>query len=275
MSIRNVLVAYNGTETSERAVRLAVQLAKAQNAHLTGVYAHAMPATYVQMDAYLPQDAMATMAAHEKEAEDRVGKGFADLMSQEGLDNRTTFVAYKGYPNDVLSEFARTFDITVVGVPEGDTWDAYHEPHPDTIAYQSGRPVLVAPTELNGNAFEGGTVLAWDGKRAAARALGDAMEVLEQDQKVLVVHVGEEHDVRKPGRDIMMHLSRHDIHAELTCYPRNGRAISEIVLETCEMTGAGLLVMGAYEHSRFSETLFGGMTKDILKAARMPVLMSH
>lgn len=275
MSIKNILVAFNGTATSERAVRLAAQVAKAQDAHLTGIYSHAMPATYVQMDAYLPQEALAQVATHEKEVEDRVREGFRKLMSEEGLDNRTSFYAVKGYPNDVLSEFARTYDLMVIGVPEGDSWDAYHEPHPDTIALQSGRPVLVAPLEMNGHALKGGVVLAWDGKRAAARALSDAMDVLEEDQKVLVVHVGEEDDVRKPGRDIMKHLSRHDVHAELTCYPKNGRPIAEIVLETCEMTGAGLLVMGAYEHSRFSETIFGGVTKDVLKAARMPILMSH
>ena len=33
--------------------------------------------------------------------------------------------------------------------------------------------------------------------------------------------------------------------------------------------------MGAYEHSKFSEDLLGGVTRDILENATLPVLMSH
>ena len=39
--------------------------------------------------------------------------------------------------------------------------------------------------------------------------------------------------------------------------------------------GAGILVMGAYEHSKFSEDLLGGVTRDILENADLPLLMSH
>jgi nucleotide-binding universal stress UspA family protein len=33
--------------------------------------------------------------------------------------------------------------------------------------------------------------------------------------------------------------------------------------------------MGAYEHSKFSEDLWGGVTRDILVDAHLPVMMSH
>ena len=36
-----------------------------------------------------------------------------------------------------------------------------------------------------------------------------------------------------------------------------------------------LLVLGAYSHSRLRESIFGGVTDDILTAARIPVLMAH
>ena len=123
--------------------------------------------------------------------------------------------------------------------------------------------------------FSRGAVIAWDGKRAAARALSDAMDLLETEDSITVLHVGEEDEVRMPGRDIMEHLSRHGLSASLNSQPKAGMAISDIVLNTCAESGAGLLVMGAYEHSRFSEMILGGVTRDIVSRTHIPVLMSH
>ena len=73
----------------------------------------------------------------------------------------------------------------------------------------------------------------------------------------------------------MEHLSRHGIHAELLVLPRANRPVAEVVLEIAEVAGAGLLVMGAYEHSRFGEALLGGVTRDVLRRAPLPVLVTH
>ena len=36
-----------------------------------------------------------------------------------------------------------------------------------------------------------------------------------------------------------------------------------------------LLVMGGYGHSRLKETVFGGVTRDMLRSMTVPTLMSH
>jgi nucleotide-binding universal stress UspA family protein len=46
-------------------------------------------------------------------------------------------------------------------------------------------------------------------------------------------------------------------------------------LQECKDRGVGLLVMGAYEHSKFREDLFGGVTNEILQECPVPVLLSH
>ena len=81
MSIRNILVAFNGTATSEHAVRLAIELARKHDAHLTGLYAHSMPAYVSQIDAYLPQDSMAIIAKHDQEATQRIDSNNPSLSS--------------------------------------------------------------------------------------------------------------------------------------------------------------------------------------------------
>lgn len=276
MSIRNILVAYNGTETADRAVRLAAHMARRLDAHLTGLFAHSLPHSYTQMEAYLTADAIMALDESGAKAEANVSEKFNALIEAEEQGLRTTFLCEQGFPNDTISQFARTYDLTVVGQPDATRNGSPHtNPDPDTIALQSGRPVLVAPRGYERMETSRGAIVAWDGKRAAARALSDAMDLLEDEDNVTVLHVGDENEVRKPGRDIMEHLSRHGMSVALNTQPRAGLAISDIVLNTCAETDAGLLVMGAYEHSRFSEMILGGVTRDVLARTHIPVLMSH
>ncbi|MCP4995312.1 MAG: universal stress protein, partial [Gammaproteobacteria bacterium] len=37
----------------------------------------------------------------------------------------------------------------------------------------------------------------------------------------------------------------------------------------------GLLVMGAYEHSKFRQSIVGGVTSSVLKKAKIPIIISH
>ncbi|MEM7744247.1 MAG: universal stress protein [Pseudomonadota bacterium] len=276
MAISNILVAFNGSENAASAVRLAIRMAKEHDAHLTGLFAHSTPTYTAEFDPYMPAETLALLTRQEQETETRVDREFKDLCASEGMGDRVSFLIEQGHPNDVCSAYARTYDLTVIGRAEGDFWQLHREPHPDTVALQSGRAVIVAPKVLGEGGLPRDVMLAWDGKRAAARALADAMTLIEGATRVLVLHVGEDDSaVRKPGRDIMEHLSRHGIPAELRIEPRAGRSIGETVVETYHALGPELLIMGAYERSRFSETLLGGVTLDVLAAADIPVLMSH
>lgn len=276
MTVKNILVAFNGTETAEGALGMALALGRRHDAHVTGLFAHAVPAHYGQLGNYMTADMANMLARQEEEIEAKVRGAWEAALKAEDSNDRVSFFVERRYPNDVLAEFARTYDLVVVGQPEGDSFDAYQEPHPDSIALYSGRPVLMVPKGYRAVGDPKDVVVAWDGKRAAARALAEAMAMVEKDGKVTVLSVGDRvEDLRRPGRDIMEHLSRHDVEAELLTLPTAGRSIGEVILEACSIGGTGLLVMGAYEHSRFAETFLGGVTKNVLRSATVPVLMAH
>ncbi len=55
----------------------------------------------------------------------------------------------------------------------------------------------------------------------------------------------------------------------------SGRAPALAILEEAKAQGADLVVMGAYAHSRLRELVFGGATRDLLRAATVPLLMAH
>lgn len=48
-----------------------------------------------------------------------------------------------------------------------------------------------------------------------------------------------------------------------------------VLLEEARRSGADLLVMGAYGHSRLREFTLGGVTRHLLQHMTLPVLMSH
>ncbi len=276
MAVKNILVAFDGAEPSQSALALAVQVAERHDAHLTGLLTQPLPLYAAPNGAWLPVETMEMLIAREKERADGIRRQFHERCAAEGMTERTSFFAVQGPADIRFSEFALSYDLVVMGQPRGDVWEPLREPHPDTVALTSGRPVLVAPRTLHLGALQNGAVLAWDGQRAAARALGDALATLINDGPLTVLHVGDsDAQVRQPGRDVMEHLSRHGIHAEFLALPPAGRPIAEILLEIAEVSGSGLLVMGAYEHSRLGEALFGGPTRDVLRQAKIPVLVAH
>ena len=146
---------------------------------------------------------------------------------------------------------------------------------PDLIALRSGRPVLIVPESYAAPALSDHVLVAWDGKRAAARALGDAMDIIEGKRQVTILTVGT--DTPDPVADdgILRYLARHGITANRLHRSAQGRNIASVIEDVADEAGAKLIVMGAYEHSKFSQDVFGGVTHDVLKTARVPVFMSH
>jgi len=49
----------------------------------------------------------------------------------------------------------------------------------------------------------------------------------------------------------------------------------EAVLNEAQRTGADMIVMGGYGHSRFREWVLGGVTRHVLTHADIPVLTAH
>lgn len=276
MTVKNILVAFDAHEPSRSALRLAIRMARDHDAHLTGLLTQPLPVYPLPEAAWMPAEVMDIVVERVKDHAAQVSRRFTEACAAEGMTERLSFHAVEGPADTRFAEFARVYDLVVIGQPKGDFWEPLNEPHPDEVALRSGRPVLVAPRQLRDDALRNGSIFAWEGGRAGARALADAMATVLGPGKLTVLHVGDDDsEIRKPGRDVMEHLSRHGIHAELLVLPRGNRSVAETVLDIADASGAGLLVMGAYEHSRLGEALLGGVTRDVLRKAKLPVLVAH
>jgi nucleotide-binding universal stress UspA family protein len=78
----------------------------------------------------------------------------------------------------------------------------------------------------------------------------------------------------QPGADIAAYLDRHGVEVSLSQQPRDGSRVSDVLLAKLADSGAGLLCMGAYGHTRLRERVFGGMTYDMLHAVPIPTLIA-
>src|SRR4051794_41009481 len=158
---------------------------------------------------------------------------------------------------ELLVEYARLRDLSVIPASD-DRWDA------EAVIFGSGRPVLVLPQTLRSGTFAlGSVVVAWDFSRAAARAVTDALPLLECAAKVRVVCVlNEKHlDRKHSGEELSKNLARHGIDVILDRVDARGMAIGAVLEDYVASQAADLLVMGAYGHSRWREFVLGGATR--------------
>ncbi|WP_299351056.1 universal stress protein [uncultured Shimia sp.] len=272
MTTRNILCAYSGEEARLSGLRYAIKIAKYHDGWLTGVVPHSAPTIQTRFGGQLPRDVIEQIRAADQERVENMGKRFYLEAERAGYRDRSDFVELEEDSNLMLSEFARSFDLVVTGVQTSDAGDVHLAANPDTLALQSGRPVLIVPNAYKSEGLAKHAIVAWDGKRAAARALGDAMPILENKAKVTLLSVGSK---APEGIDrVLLNLERHGINAEFAERPRK-KSVGQTVLNTMDEVGAELIVMGAYEHSKFSHDFFGGVTTDIMKDSPVPVFMSH
>nr|WP_315594667.1 universal stress protein [uncultured Cupriavidus sp.] len=136
----------------------------------------------------------------------------------------------------------------------------------------SGRPVLIVPPRHRLLPLDT-AVVAWNGRREAARAVADALPLLRRAALVVVEHISTRGGAEPGASAVVRWLAGHGIDAVLEL--RQASSAAECLLETVVARSAGLLVAGGYGHSRIGEMVAGGTTRTLLRNAPVALLMSH
>lgn len=177
-----------------------------------------------------------------------------------------------GHAGPEIAGRGRLFDLIVIGRP-ADTMGGIDDPDFEAALLDTARPVLV----VNGAATDISAmkaVVAWDGSRESALALGLAVPLLARAASVEVLTIARGAAAPDPQAAARF-LARHGIKAEGRQVAAGGRKPADALVEACRQCGADLVVMGAYGHSPFSEYLFGGVTRRALEAASASILVAH
>lgn len=275
--IKSVLVSITeeGRQEPSSALSYALSLARAADAHLTVEAA----ATRYTIPYSLIDDFGQALISSENRRIAEIAKAVASKVRSEAefagvITTVETRQANFGDLRERLVSRARVADLTVIDAePSAAEIDRGLI---EAVLFDSGRPLLIVPPDRS--SFDGRHVLiAWDGGASAARAVADAMPILRAAGSVEILSVSGEKDLSGtvPGVELAPHLARHGIKVTVDLASTGLRSVADVIRSHAAASGAGLIVAGAYRHSRLREFLLGGVTQSLLKECRVPLLLSH
>lgn len=153
---------------------------------------------------------------------------------------------------------------------------------PEYVALRGVRPVLVVPPGWQSGNPSGGlpdtALVGWDGSMQATRAITAALPLLQRMRSVRLAVVNpdapSELHGEEPGADMALYLARHGVRVDVVV-ERTGATVGHALLALARIGHAGLIVAGAYGHSRYREWMLGGVTRELLERARSLLLIAH
>ncbi|MGR3323281.1 MAG: universal stress protein [Pseudooceanicola sp.] len=177
-----------------------------------------------------------------------------------------------------VGERARFADLTVLPLPYGADKGPELEPIVEAALFEGQAPILAVPDSGKLIPQPKQVMLAWDESAEALTAIRRAMPILKKADTTQIVVVDPPVRGRNrsdPGGVLAQYLARHGIHAEIDVLSKTMPRITDILKRHATESGAEMIVMGAYGHSRFREAILGGATRNMLEEAPVPVFLAH
>jgi nucleotide-binding universal stress UspA family protein len=274
--LKDVVVNLSGATPQDFAADYAVSVAKAFGAQITGVafvYEPVIPDTVM---GGIPTDLIEIQREENTKAAKAAVDRFEAAAKTAGVSAAARMLdASLAGAATTFGQIARRFDISVVGQANPER-GAAEELMIEGALFESGRPLIVVPYIQKQGLKLDRILLSWDGGRMAARAIADAMPLLARAKAVdlvIVTERGKNEEIT--GATMSEHLARHGVAAAVKRIAKGDIAVQDAILDYVADSGADLIVMGGYGHSRLREFILGGVTRSILKSMTVPVLMSH
>ena len=281
MSYRTILTYLSSSARARWLATAGATLARAHDAHLIGLAVAPQydipPAFGIEVPPQYLQTPQAVRSAEREE----IRVLFENTANEMDVEAEWRYVSNaRSLVADVIAEHALTADIVVMPQATGEEWGPWAE-LPERVILNTGRPVMVVPEKLTVAEAPQRIVVAWTDSPQAARATFDALPLLVRADRVEVLTVGA--GSRRGAEEralavdqVALVLARHGVNAVATGDVREAvDSVGEIILEHAREAHADLLVMGCYSHSRFRESLLGGVSRTILAEATLPVVTAH
>lgn len=241
--IRDVMVRLDGTKADDARLAAANDIAERFEGQVIGLFLNELPPPLERTHA----------------AGDQLERALVEKLGQ--LQRPTEirrFDVIAGALGDVAAREARSADAFVAMRPNGSP--AEPDDLTEHVLFGSGRHLYVVPGGKPLPSRFDHIVLAWNGSRESARALGEAMPYFEKARLVTVVVVVEDAvEVEAVlGRETVHHLKHHGVDAILHRVTNKTGNVAATLLAEARRLEADLIVLGGYGHSRLREWLLGG-----------------
>ena len=289
MALKDLLVYLDQSATSARRLRLALDLARRHDCRVTALFVREL--SPAQME-------------YEKEAELGLASGPAmervEGLIEGGIDQAAarlqTLLHDLGREHAVITEWrddegpaaesvpeqARYADLCVLGQGPFADRDSVESSFVGRMPFVTGAPVLLVPVAHGPLVTLGRHVaIAWNGSRVAARAVNDALPLIERADRTTVFTVGAQNLSHDDGgmpqieERMVEHLRRHTPFVDAARIRKGRQSVAEALFAAAAAVDADVLVAGAYGHAHALEMVFGGVTRELLARMSLPLLLSH
>ncbi len=279
MAYKTILTIVTDDDLQASALEAAIALAAREDAHLdilclgidrtqTGYY-------YAGTSAVLMQETLQRAQEDAAAIEEAVKKRMAPESMKWGCDSAVAQIAGLSH---IVAQRSRFADLVVLPKPYGEKRGIEDEAVVESVLFDGRAPLLVMPEGADASAIGQRIVIAWNQGIEALAAVRKALPLLQAAESANIVVIDPpQHgpDRSDPGGMLSQMLGRHGVKAEISVLAKTMPRVSDVLNRHLDETGADLLVMGAYGHSRFREAIMGGATRDMLEGAEIPVFMAH
>ncbi len=278
MSYKSILTIWDGREQSRAAMDRAIQIVKDNDGHLNVL---CLGIDNIQAGLYYAGATPLVISESIETARDQA-RGLETEVGQI-LDNQDinwscqAMIAQIGGLANVVGQAARFNDLVVLPQPYGGGSGEEASAALEAAMFVGHAPVLVCPA--NETAKPGKKiVVAWNESAEAMAAIRAGLTYIQAADSVDIVIIDPgQHDENRadPGGELSRMLDRHGANVSVSVLARTVPRVAEVIERHASDVGADMIIMGAYGHSRFRESILGGATRDMLEHVTVPVLMAH
>lgn len=180
--------------------------------------------------------------------------------------------------NNLVAHRTRFSDLVILPQPYVGTRNHDLETITEAAMFDGDVPVLIQPEGRPLSDRIDRVMIGWNESREALRAIRAALPMIQNATHVNIAiidppsHGPERSD---PGGQLSQMLSRYGLRPEVSVLSKTMPRVADVLNRHAGDIDADLVVMGAYSHSRFRESIMGGATRNMLEFAERPILMAH
>ncbi|MGB5226182.1 MAG: universal stress protein [Arenicellales bacterium] len=275
MSYKDILVFLDDGKSHNERVDMAIYLAKSHGARLTGSALQTLRPEKLNSD----DDKLAALKSRQM-AESLAAK-FSARASAAEIDFESIIIEGNSETSaNKMAHYGRNSDLIVLGQPNPDSKNYLRMlGFAEEVMLYSGRPIFFIPY-IGANKIPcKKALISWDGTPAAARAIHDALPMLEQTEDVTILIVQSKKQLQSKSdvqaETLSAHLQRHGISSHIEYVSPGTSGVAATILNTISHNDIDMLIMGGYGTPTLKQKIFGGVTRSLLSTMLTPVLMSH
>jgi nucleotide-binding universal stress UspA family protein len=284
VALKDILVPLDAREGSTLRLRLAMELANRHASRLTALFVDEW--SFEQLESRATAElGLATardvarldrsVAADIERSATRLRTALVDFQQEHGLEFE--WLRSEGSADAGVSHLVPYRDLCILGHDSLMTGTTLHRGFCEQLVFSTVTPILFVPMAPRITSLGRRVVVAWDSSRPAARAVNDALVLIEAADQTTLVNVDcGLHLNTAASLEMLRHrLGHRGVRVDVVQIRAAAKSIAAALQAKAHELGADLLVAGAFGHSRLKERIFGGVSRDLLQNMTLPVLMSH